>query len=212
MERFIIYGLFDPRSHELRYIGKSTKGLRRAREHTANWALQSDGETHKVRWLRSLLVLGLTPEIRVLEAVPDGIGLDKAEQNWISEYLPSSRLTNLTRGGDGLSGHIRSQQTKELDRAAGRKRWENPEYRQKVLEKRFSRWTPEVRQRASTIQVGHTRNSVSVIATKDGVSEEFSSLHQAASRLGVFAGNICKVLKGQRRSTGGYSFVYSETP
>jgi hypothetical protein len=103
--RFLIYGLVDPRTNEVRYIGKSTRGLSRPKEHRKKSA--NTGEDHKSRWIRSLLAAGLEYQIRVLEEVADEDAehLGLFERYWIAQAREVGwRLTNATDGGDGTPG------------------------------------------------------------------------------------------------------------
>jgi len=48
-----IYGLIDPRTREVRYIGKSARGMQRPLEHSKPCYLRRD-RTHKANWIREL--------------------------------------------------------------------------------------------------------------------------------------------------------------
>ncbi len=106
MSRFLIYGLTDP-DGTVRYIGKSTSGLFRPRAH-GGAALKND-RTHKGNWIRSIRARGLDYGVRVLEIVTDASALSTIEIRWIAygraEGWP---LTNLTDGGEGAHGAIRT--------------------------------------------------------------------------------------------------------
>lgn len=95
----IIYALKDPRTLQVRYIGKSSRGLIRPRAHAARL---SKDPSHKANWIRELVCLGLNYDIEVLEEVEGAGDLDAAEIRWIA-HGRSMRwpLTNLTSGGDG---------------------------------------------------------------------------------------------------------------
>lgn len=102
MSPFLIYGLVDPRTNEVRYIGKSASGLERPKQHTMPSFLRNV-RTHKANWVRSLLALGLEPSIVVLEDV--GCKQDAADVEcfWIAQARGLGwPLTNLTKGGDGV--------------------------------------------------------------------------------------------------------------
>lgn len=99
--RFLIYGLSDPRTGEIRYIGKSVNGVSRAKSHGTPAALRKDG-TYKANWIRSLQSIGLNYGIEILGTFEDGTGLADSER-WAIAYARSAGcpLTNLTDGGDG---------------------------------------------------------------------------------------------------------------
>jgi len=99
--QFLIYGLVDPRTKLLRYIGKSCSGINgRPRDiHTA----------HCKNWEMSLLKESLNPEIIAIEYF-DEISkkdLNKAEVFYIRSFrMMGAKLTNLTDGGDGRLGYV----------------------------------------------------------------------------------------------------------
>ncbi|WP_371745812.1 NUMOD3 domain-containing DNA-binding protein [Myxococcus sp. CA033] len=105
VSRFVVYGLTDPITSEVRYIGKSSNGLRRPMAHGRPSSLASD-RTRKANWIRGLRSLGLDYGIRVLEEVAERDLLCSVECFWIAQARGLGwRLTNLTDGGDGMSGH-----------------------------------------------------------------------------------------------------------
>src|ERR1700760_3643347 len=102
--RFIIYGLVDQRTDEVRYIGKSTKGLQRPAEHGTPCRLKTEC-SHKANWIRSLHAAGLMYGVRVLGSFVNGDKIADSER-WAIAYARSVGwpLTNLTDGGDGNVG------------------------------------------------------------------------------------------------------------
>lgn len=102
--QFLIYALVDPRSKQWRYIGKSSRGLKRPEDHLRPSQLKS--RTKKNSWVKSLLVAGLRPEVEVLEELPSDVGIDDAERAWIAAARSGFvSLTNGTDGGDGQLGN-----------------------------------------------------------------------------------------------------------
>lgn len=61
----IIYGLVDPRTLMVRYVGLSSRGLVRPNEHRSNRSLKVD--SYKNRWLKQLFAIGLNYQTVVLE-------------------------------------------------------------------------------------------------------------------------------------------------
>jgi NUMOD3 motif len=104
LPRCCIYGLVDPRTGEVRYIGKTTYGIRRIYSH--RWLLFRD-KTYKGAWLRQLIAAGLWCEVRLLEELP-AEELCAAEVRWIAYARKEGwPLTNLTDGGEGTHGLVR---------------------------------------------------------------------------------------------------------
>ncbi|MGH8525523.1 MAG: NUMOD3 domain-containing DNA-binding protein, partial [Gammaproteobacteria bacterium] len=97
----IIYGLVDPRTKDIRYVGK-TVGKLGAR---LSGHLLDKEVNHRTRWVRILLNEGLRPEIITLEIVPPSQDWIQVEQRWIRYYRDGgARLTNTTNGGEGFPG------------------------------------------------------------------------------------------------------------
>lgn len=111
MNQFLVYGLVDPRTGEVRYIGRSSSGLRRPRMHFFPSKLTE--RNHKANWMRSLLSAGVRPEIIVLEEFAFAADTVVAECFWIAQARGLGwSLTNQTDGGEGASGAIRSPETR----------------------------------------------------------------------------------------------------
>lgn len=107
MNSFLVYALVDPRTRQVRYIGKSCSGMERPKQHTMPCFLR--GKTHKENWVRSVLAAGLEPEIRVLELASGPEALSEAERAWIARgHAAGWPLTNATSGGDGVPGLVRT--------------------------------------------------------------------------------------------------------
>jgi hypothetical protein len=100
METTFIYALCDPRTFEVRYVGKSDDPYKRYCHH-----LIDKSKTYKVNWIQSLLKLNLLPIRQILEECDKSIWQQR-EQDWINFYKKiGSDLTNLADGGIGGSGH-----------------------------------------------------------------------------------------------------------
>lgn len=94
-----IYVLIDPRTDEIRYVGKTIDIKRRFKNH-CRCELKRDKEN----WVRNLRAAGLRPRMQIIETVTDGTWIQR-EQFWIAYYREKGcRLTNLTSGGNGSSG------------------------------------------------------------------------------------------------------------
>lgn len=105
-----VYGLIDPRTDCLRYVGKTTSIAKRYSRHCN--PRRSD-RSHRGCWLRGLRDLGLRPSIVVLEEVNDADG-SLVERFWIASLRASGAdLVNACDGGEGgatRTGHISTAQ------------------------------------------------------------------------------------------------------
>lgn len=127
--RFLIYGLLDPRDGTLRYIGKSSSGMSRPRDHARPSRVRVE-RTHKANWVRSLLAIGLCPQIVVIEEHPTSDDLGEAEQFYIAYFKTlGCRLTNATEGGEGAPGVQVSDSTRAKQSVARRGRRFTSEHR-----------------------------------------------------------------------------------
>ena len=111
MSKVYIYGLYDPFTGELRYIGKTNNLNRRLWFHVRN--AEKGQRTYKASWIRSLLKYGERPIIDVIKETTEG-NWQKDEQDCIAQSVEEgTRLTNLTKGGDGLIDYHHSEETKK---------------------------------------------------------------------------------------------------
>jgi hypothetical protein len=63
-----IYGLFDPETGALRYIGKANNSAKRLKQHLREYRRS---KTPVYAWIGKLVRKGLSPEMRVLETADD---------------------------------------------------------------------------------------------------------------------------------------------
>lgn len=93
--RVVIYGLTDPRTGAVRYVGKANDAAKRLQTHIRD-ARRSKRPVNC--WVRKLTGLGLAPGLIVLEEV-DGDWRD-AERRIIAQYRALGPLLNVADGGD----------------------------------------------------------------------------------------------------------------
>ena len=129
--KYLIYGLMDPRSLLIRYIGRSARGLARARTHRHKIPLAAN--TRCATWIKSLLNAGLTYDVVVLETVASSEMLNEAERWWIAYALLSEwPLTNHTLGGEGTLGVSPSPESRANRSAKLRGRVFSKEHRARI--------------------------------------------------------------------------------
>lgn len=109
--RNIVYGLVDPRTSLVRYVGRSSNGMQRPKHHRHQ--LRKD---YRSNWIRELKQHGLSYGIAVLEEYTSPDALGEAERWWIAYGRMSGwPLTNLTDGGDGgTPGYRHTEESKKL--------------------------------------------------------------------------------------------------
>lgn len=103
ISKHIIYVLSDPRTREIRYIGRTQGGetqgtLRvRLREHiNDSYARYSNPEKYK--WIEELLKAGLEPLIEPLEECLDRDTANELETLWIRRFLGlNANLLNIQK-------------------------------------------------------------------------------------------------------------------
>jgi hypothetical protein len=131
----IIYALCDPTTQEVRYIGKSVKGMCRPKSHW-NERTKTRFKTYRLyRWLNKL---SEPPTIRVLEVCETKEELSLREMLWIAVYSLGNRLTNMTKGGEGTVGRFHSEETRrkigesKIGKSYGKGRKLSEEHKQKL--------------------------------------------------------------------------------
>lgn len=93
-----VYALIDPRSHQLRYIGKALKTEQRERNHFNQCKYE---HSPKGEWMRELRSAGLQPEMIVIDECEPAESANR-EKYWIARALSrSAPLLNMKSGGQG---------------------------------------------------------------------------------------------------------------
>lgn len=210
MDNFIIYGLIDPITNQVRYVGKSSIGLERPKQHSLSCNLK--GKNRKNNWIKSLKKINLIPIIKTIEICSSEEELDQKEIYWISFYRKiDKKLTNITDGGTGgntkqsfkkwkplLSMNLISGEIKEYD------------YIWQTLEDGFSPTkVVMVCKRKRYTHKGHTfwyKNEcpqtinkktivpIEVVDKKNGKKLNFKSIKEAASALKMDRSHISNCL------------------
>jgi hypothetical protein len=98
MQNVFIYALSDPRTNQVRYIGKANNPKDR---YTNHFNSSRDKNTHKRNWINSIRKDGFRPELIIIDEVPI-IEWHYWEKFYISLFKTwGFDLVNYTLGGDG---------------------------------------------------------------------------------------------------------------
>lgn len=120
----LIYALLDPLSKEIKYIGKSSRGMLEPKTYSKPSA--SKGKRKVSKWIKKLQKLNLKPEILIIEEnIIDEKTLNEREIFNISYYRSlGCDLKNLTDGGEGSVGHKHTDEArKKISEASKNQVW-----------------------------------------------------------------------------------------
>lgn len=166
---------------------------------------------YKKNWVQSLLNQGLEPELTVLCVLPNDKNLNEAEIFWIAEMRKRGcPLTNLTDGGGGLRGYKNTPETIEKRRQKQIGRPVPQERRDRIAASLRGRPSPK-KGRPLTPEQKESHAIARIIPPfKDQHGNVYKTLKECSDRWGIPSSNICRVLKGRRKSVGGLTLTYVE--
>ncbi len=186
--RWVVYALLDPRGNEIRYVGVTTRRLRkRLWEHV--YKAKRGGRTYRECWIMSLVNLQLEPRIVCLER-GEGDSWVEREQHWVGKLkAEGARLTNLTEGGEGVHGWVPHAEFREAMSRSSSGRAQSPETRRKRSESmRGRKFSEEHRRNISIGKKGRSPSnwnhpsSVPIRCVETGVV--YKSIMTAAKAVG----------------------------
>lgn len=213
---FFVYGEYNF-EYEPFYVGKGYK--ERCNEHI--WESRLKIASFKTNKIKKILSLGLTPIIlKVSENLfeVDAFELEKKLITVIGRRdLKNGPLTNLTDGGEGFSGLIKTEIHREKLRQSNLGKKMSKESREKISKSLIGkpgRNTGNKHSEETKKQISETKkgtlswNATPVLQlSKDGeFIKEWVSSHAAAKELGLSQGNIWTVINGGRNTCGGYKW------
>lgn len=103
-----IYALCDSKSMEPRYIGKTVTRLERRLSQHITAAKRSRLPVH--HWINKRISSGENVVIRLVEVVSHKSDWAERERHWIKYLKENGRSLNVTDGGEGLAGHVFTEQ------------------------------------------------------------------------------------------------------
>ncbi len=201
-----IYTLSDPRTGEIRYVGKTTKINKRFSGHLTE--SRRGDISHKCNWIRSLLTIGLKPVIEVLDTY-DGDDWTWLEMYWISQFkIWGYNLTNNSEGGEDPPSWLgKTHSQKHKDKLSKLMTENNP------AKNMNDEWRKNISEALK--RVGHTTEVACEVIRKkvkqytlDGeFIKEWSSMTEAAKGVGLKrSSGIGACCSGKRNKAGGYKW------
>ena len=147
-----VYALVDPRTLMVRYIGRTTQGQARFKQHE-----YSNNNTYVCRWIKSLRGAGLMFIPVVLEECTSRESLMSSESWWVAYgKLSGWELTNLTNGGDGSWGYRVTAETREKLRQL---HLNKPKSAEHIENMRRAKSTPEAIEANRRLHTGRKRSA-----------------------------------------------------
>jgi len=190
-----IYGIKEPTTDRIRYVGLSTQGMTRPLQHFMPCYARHE-TSHKSNWIKKHFT-GVDPRpfIVILERC-DRSNVEEREIFWIGKLRSEGvDLVNMTDGGSaGLGRRFSSETRAKISRS-----------------KKGQKHSPEARAKMSASHLGvpvGTRRPKRPVIDQNG--RTYGSITEAGKQLNLSIGNIAKCLNGSRPHTGGYSFKYIE--
>lgn len=209
-----IYGLCDPDTNELKYIGLSTVGFKRLKDHYETcYKLSKKSTLTNVKiWIKTLKQQNKIFKPIYLEYFDiDSIHVDEAEKFWISYFRSiGSALLNMDSGGrsnygkytletrikmsETISKIMNTPENKQLISERSKKNWSNPEIRQKILNGMNQGFKKTPEQNRNRMLADKTR-----LILKDDKGNTFNCMQEAADYYKVHKTVIQRVLQGKTR-------------
>jgi len=223
-EKTYIYGLIEPTTNELRYIGKTVDINRRYRRHINEVNLHN---SHKDRWIRKLLKNDSIPEIIIIDLVKTN-----EWQYWEIFYIEyfkflGCNLTNGTKGGDeppSTKGRKHSENSRlKMSKSKkgkpiphlnnGKKR--SLSHRKNLSLSLKGRTSPNKGlilsdERKKSLSEGHNDEKKKIVQlTKSGeYVETWFGINQTEKKLKIR--HISECCNGKCKTAGGFKWVYYE--
>lgn len=162
MKEVYIYGLVCPITNNIKYVGKTIQRLElRLKGHIC---LYKHDITYRANWIRSLKDKGLKPNIILIEVCNEN-NWEEREIYWIAYYSKLFVLTNHQKGG-GNGNHVVKISTRENMSIAGKERWKDTEYKEKMCNMSKELWKNEDYRKNRINEIGKDKIRQCKLGTK----------------------------------------------
>ncbi|MFC3833079.1 MULTISPECIES: GIY-YIG nuclease family protein [Deinococcus] len=200
-----IYSLSDPRTQEIRYIGKTDHSKRRLSQHISD---TKDGP-YKTNWIASLKKDALSPIMTILEEVEEG--WQERERFWIAALAPHSRLVNLTAGGEGGSYTPSAETLQKRSEGLKAAYQRNPQLREakqrQMQGNQYSKGVPSSEKQKQWNRENKPAAKSWAVETPSGEILTVFSLRQFCLEHGLSQGSLSQTLSGKRKQHKNYKLI-----
>jgi len=173
MQIVYIYVLIDPRTDEVRYVGKSNDPKVRYRNHANH---TKNKKSHKEMWVKQLQSLGMKPVLFVVEETDEDHWRER-ERWWQLHFEElGANLTNLNDCGYGRPGFAKTPEQLAILRALVADLRNREDVREKYRQYMKDRWKNDAEYVAKmkTVHLGAKRSE----ETKKKLSEGLKRAHE----------------------------------
>ncbi len=199
MKTVYIYSLCDPTTKEVRYVGKTANPFNRFWGHIGEAKNKKKGKNkEKAEWIRSLLDLGIRPELNILEEVLTDEWEEK-EIYWIDKCIQDgNNLLNITKGGKTgiISEKCREALSKCKNRGHKKGEFNHSEETKALIRKKRALQVITDEHRKN-ISKGSTRKIKIKEVTQSGEEIIWESLTDVAKQHNLSVPTICSYIKGR---------------
>lgn len=212
--KFLVYGLQDPFNQQIRYVGKSSNGLRRPRMHFYKSIYDgTEKGTHCHNWIKKCISLNQEPKIIILNNCIDNSEAIQMEIFWIwyMKNIMFYKLTNITEGGEGSLGRKLSQKSK--DKIGNKNRGRIKTEKERIdISNRMKINNPTkgkirtIQERINTSIYKGRREILVHKAIDNSFVGKWNLASVCSKELNVSQNDICAVLKGRQQTAKGYVF------
>lgn len=199
MGKIFIYSLSDPRTNQIRYIGKTNNLKQRYDNHIS---ASTRSRTYKDNWIKQLIALSLRPILQVVEEVHSSTWRER-EKYWIGTLRQQgARLTNQLSGGDGPDN------ANQTAFKIGSIPWNKGVYGY-TTRKKGHVVSIEVKEKISLSLKGReslTKRKVKQLDNNMNIINEYTSVKEASKSTGILG--IRNVVTGRAKTAGGFIWHY----
>lgn len=218
-----IYTLTDPRTHEVKYIGKGMPWISRSRIHLTPRPRRVYSHLPVYRWINKLIRLGLEPHIGCVQEFTtiSKEDLCEAEIHWIKHFTDlGCKLLNCTAGGGGMLNPTPEWRKKRSEDAHKLKHTDTTKEKIAASKRGIPR-SQSLKDKVSATLTGRKTGPMNDLHKKkisqaqphatpiiNNLGQIFCNQSKAASILNIRSKDINAVLRGRQKTAAGYSFDY----